>query len=669
MAWGVLTQQEIDDVLTEHSERKAYGETPSMGDQSNDAHLVDYVYECVKESFESSKNRREFDEELWRAHENDVREYSDKEAWQSKIVTNRPFTTAVQAASIVRRGMIDRPDYFTLEAEDPENPISQIGIDFWNFSLKYWTNQDEARFQSEFADASHFGFAVGKSQFIKFLWQADKEGNYGLRLKRFESWKEYDDPERTPRRPWSGLYNIHEEWVDYYQLEQMQEQGSYRNVESLSMETSPGDAAAMWRRNLEEQREEERRRSGIIARNKFRKAVLVREFWGTVLDANGRLLHPNVTFTVAGNQVIRGPIEIPFPKTMRWPWVDWSALPHPVKYHGYGLYEGVMAIWKLQNNLLNLYLDNENFRINQMYEIDPSKLKYPGDTDVFPGKQFIRKSSSDGPAVLPVPKGESNLQDVNFIWAIASNLWENGSFVTEFVKGEQGSRKDVTATEINQKTQQAMGVFDSIGRDTEEGAVIALKGIHEFLQTYWFELDRPEFKSLLMRNPLAQQIAQGMMPDERMVAMALKQVTFRISGVSKAFEKAQIVQQLLALATIGERPMYQPYMKYYNLIRRFSEEVNQPDCVLSPIEVKQQREQAAGQAVSQAISDAQGSALEKGGMEPPNPHAQKADAEGKAARSTGGPMQQPRMIGQSPAMPAAAGKDSNGPPNQRTAGA
>lgn len=626
MAWGVLNQQEIDDALMDHVDRKQFGEqSPALDD---DAHLVEYVHECVKEGFEGSKDRRQFDEELWRAHESEVQEYADKEAWQSKIVTNRPFTTAVQASSIVRRGMVDRPDYFSLDPEDPEDPVAQIGVDFWTFALKYFTNQDNARFQYEFADASHFGFAVGLSQFIKFLWEQGKDGQYYLTLRRFESWKQYYDPERIPRRPWSGLYNVHEEWVDLHVLEQAQEAGTYKNVENISMETSPGDAAGMWRRGVEEQREEDRRRSGLVSRNKFRKSVLVREFWGTVLDHNGKLLHPNVTYTVAGNQVIRGPLDINFPKVMRWPWVDWSALPHPTKYHGYGLYEGVLAIWKLQNNLLNLYLDNENFRINTMFEIDPSKLKNPGDTDVFPGKQFIRKASSDGSAVMPVRKGESNLPDVNFIWSIASNLWENGSFVTEFVKGEQGSRKDVTATEIAQKTQQAMGVFDSIGRDCEEGAITALRGIHEFLQTYWFELDRPAFKALLMRNPLAQQIAQGMMPDERIAAMALEQVTFKISGVSKAFEKAQIIQQLTTLAALGQQPVYAPYMKFYNLIRRFGEEVNQSDCVLTPQELKMAQEQQRQDMINQAVSDATNIATGNEDKNSPRPGEEAAKAEG-----------------------------------------
>lgn len=638
MAFNV-SQQEIDDALQEDDARTAAGERPEadMQNPAGEAHLREYVTECVKESFEADKHRREFDEELWRAHENDMREYADKEAWQSKIVVNLPYTTAYQAQSIVRRGMIQRPDYFTIDANDPQDPIQQVAVDFWTHALKYWTANDYVRFQSEFADSAHFAFAVGQSQFMKLLWQPDEDagadGNplYGLRTKRFESWKQYADPDREPRRPQSGLYNVHEEFVDLYVLQELAAAGQYRNVEKITGETGASDSASTWRQQVAEQREEERRKSGASAqRNKFRKPILVREFWGTVLGDDGKLLYPNVSFTLAGNQIIRGPIVTPFPKTLRWPWIDFCPMPHPIKFHGYGLYEGVLAIWKLKNNLLNLYLDNENFRINQMYELDPSKLKYPGDTDVFPGKQWIRKvameANGGGAAVTPVSKGESNVQDVNFMWSIATQLWENGSFTTEFVKGEQSNRRDITATEVAQKTQQAMGVFDTIGNDCEEGAIQHMKAIHAFLQTFWFELDRPEFTSLLLRNPLAQQIQQGMMPDERMVAMALNQAKFKLTGVSRAFEKAQVIQQLQMAAQFGTNPIYGPYVKKYELTKRVFDNINEPDLVLSEQELQQQQEQERQMKIQQAIESATQSAREAGGLKDVNDHEQKAKA-------------------------------------------
>lgn len=610
MAFGI-PQEQIDDALANPETFAEADRPPSdrlphdqQDFQAFDAewghHCVEYVAESVKESFESSKLRREMDEECWRAHEGDLREFADKEAWQSKIVLNKPFATVTQATSIVRRGVAERPDYFEIDPDDPENPLEVLQADFWTQALKYWTTQEDAKIQYDFSDASRVGFAVGLSQSCKFLWREQEPGQFGLVIRRFNPWKQYDDPDREPRRPWSGLYNIHEDWVNYHELLVGQEQGLYRNIDRIDSTTQPSDSASMWRHNLEEQREEERRKAGLSSqRNRFRKQILVREFWGTVLDPEGKLLFPNVTFTVAGNQLIRGPFPIQFPRPMRWPWVDFSPLPHPNRYHGYSLYEGVLAIWKMQSQLLNLYLDNENFRINNMFEVFPDGLRNPADDDMFPGKKFMRKAGTAGTinrAVIPIMKGDSNLADVNFMWQVASNLWENGSFVTEFVKGEQGTRRDITATEVNQKTQQALGVFDSIGRDTEDGIVTTLKACQLFLQTYWFEINETPFRKLLSTNHIAQAVNAGMFPDERMHAMALHS-RIKVAGVSKAFQKATIVQQLQGLALMAANPLFTQYIKAYDLVKRYAVELNQPDLVLTQqeLEVMQRLQQVTQQ--------------------------------------------------------------------------
>lgn len=622
MAFGI-SQDELDDALAEGQERVRAGFAPDdkgtvQFTPHEEAHLVEYVTECVRESFESTEERRLLDQELWRAHESEMPEYADKEAWQSKIVINRPFATAYQAASIVRRGVIQRRDWFELTPQDPENEAQVIATDFWREALRYWTTRDHVKLPYELADASHLSFAVGASSPIKFLWKPDEDGNYGLHVVRFEPWKEYADPDRKPRRPWSGLYAIHEEWVDLHELEAQQEKGHYQNVEKIDLKSLPQDDASYWRHTTEQQREEDRNKhSGSHKRNKFRHPILVREFWGTVLDASGRLLYKNLTYTVAGNQVIRKPIVTPFPGgIVRWPWVGFSTLPHPMRFHGYGLYEGVLAIWKLQCQLLNLYLDNENFRINTMFELDPSKLRNPADDEVFPGKKWIRKvGAMEGPAINPVRKAESNLSDVQFMWSLAISLWENGSFVTEFVKGEQGSRRDITATEVQQKTQQAMGVFDSIGGDVEEGGIDILKCAYEVLRTFWFEMDRAPFQKIVRTNPLAQAIQQGLMPEDRMRAMAM-QAQFRVAGVSKAFEKAQIIAQLRELAELGKDPTYAGYVKHYDLVKQYAEELSKPNLVLTPEELQAQQMSQQNLEIGSAMDQVEEQALAKAGLAP-----------------------------------------------------
>ena len=616
MALGISEQEltaalEEAQAMTPREAALAKRDRPILRDE----HLVDFVTEVVKESFEFSKDRRILDNALWEAHETRMDEMNDKEEWQSRIILNKPFTTAYQANSILRRGLIEKPDYFDLTPINPDDPQEQMIVDFWKKNLKFTTNRPESRLQAEFADASHMAFAIGQSMLIKALWKQNEYEHWGLKYKRFEPWKEYSDPDRAPRSPWSGLCAVHEEWVDLHEIQTLADQGFYVNVEQIDPDGgAPSDAASRFRREIEEQRDEDRRKRGeSMMRNRFRKPVLLRECWGTILDESGRIALKNHSFTQANNVIIRGsieqdgPIESPFPMPMRWPWVSYSPLPHPIRFHGYGLYEGVLAIWKLQSQLMNLYLDNETYRIMNMFELDPDVLKDPNDTECFPGKRWLRRAGADpnSPAVKPVLKAGSNLQDVQFIWAIATNLWENGSFVTEFTKGETGNKNDqVTATQYMQETAKALGVFDTIGKDAEEGCVQVIKMTQLVLQTFQYEFPDPALVGQLQANPIFQQLAQGMFPDDRQKLLHLPS-DIQVHGISRAFEKAGILTQLNAAIQVGTMAPYAMYVKHYKLIQRYFESLNQPDLVLTEDELQvMQRQMMLEEAKSGALAAA-----------------------------------------------------------------
>ena len=595
-------------------------EMESQVDELDEGHLVAYAEECIRESYDTSKGRRDRWNRLWEAHENEMQEYSDKEEWQNAIVLNKPFVTTVQATTLVRRGFMERPDYFDLDPVNKQDHVKALKAKFWGQGLKYWLGKQDSHFPTVFADAARMGFVMGPSMATKILWRPDTNGIYRLVLDNVDPRNIHADPDRRPRKPQSGLYLIHEEWKDLYQIYQEAEQGLY-DVEQVKLVRAGRDYKDAGGFSIED-RDETSRRKGqqSTTRNRFRKAVCVRELWGGILDENGRLVMDNIQYILANGIVIKRPKRVAFPK-MRWPIFQHSPLPHPLRFDGYGLWEGVMAMWKFQNNVLNLFGDNENWRINNMFEVDPSKLEDPNDTEVYPGKRFVRKKNAgDGPAVMPLLKGESNIQDVQYIWELATRSWDEGSFVTEPLKGAMPDQ-DRTLGELQMKFSQSMGVFDSIGKDVEQGAVQLIEGIKEVLQTFWDMEDIPSLIDVFGEQSEVLMMMEQfglLLPEARMQEMALD-ADVTVQGISRLLDRADLIQRLQLLIGMGDNPRFGQFMKDYDICKRLFTEFNQDDLILSEEEVAaNQRQQLIQQAVLSAVNAASGEdAGAQGALAPP----------------------------------------------------
>lgn len=603
--------------MAEMEPEEQEGFVEEQQDEAQDGHLVAYLNACLKESFESSKDRREKDVELWHAHESEMEEMHDKEDWQSGIILNQPFSTVQHASAVVRRGLFGRSDHMFLEPWQEKNPEMDMKVAFWRRALKFWGNRPTADRRLKFVDSARYGFAMGLSGALKYSAGDDNLGRETMDITCVEPWKLfYDQKKRMPRNPQSGLYAIHEEVVDLYELMELGRQGIYVNTDKLPGSAAPVDEAGEFAEHARQFETMDEHTQNAIYKNPFRKEATVREFYGTVLDEHGDILLPNAHYITANNIVIKPLTVTPFP-TIRWPWSDFSPLPHPSKYHGYGIYQGTMGLWKFMCTVLNLYIDNENFRINNMYEVVEEALMDSADGEFFPGRRFRKKAGHKDPAIIPILKAQSNVQDMQFMWGIINSLWQEGTNVNQFVTGQQNPGK-MTATELNIKTQQSMGVLDSmIGKDVEDGYCEVIKLEQEFLQTMWNPAYTPYFANAFADDPFYQFLAGEELPLEvKMEAMSLE-ADVRVHGISRAFEKAQVAQELIGLMQLAEKPVYMPYAKPYETFKKYSEMIDQPELVKSEQELQQEM-------VQQQVDNLIPNALNAAGLGDPNQPKQEA---------------------------------------------
>lgn len=512
----------------------------------DETHYVDYCISCAEESRRARKDILDNMSLLWDAYLNSM-DFGDKEDWQSQVITNKPFTAVERAVSIIRKAF-KNPNYITTSGvELGDRDISEDA----KKAMSYWVSHRNVDFPFVFSNASRMAMAVGQSLEVIPRWET------GMILDWTEPWKILRDPDALPGKPWSGSYWIHEEWIDKWKLEEGGKDGYYINTDRI-VEGGKESGTEVSKEELE------RRKRQYWDRSNYRKAVLVREFNGVVLDRQGSLLLPNAKYTIAGQVLIRRPSVIPF-VNIRWPGSSFSPIPHVIRFDGRGIVEGIFELWKMLNKMLSLSMDDFSWVVNRMREVFPELLLDPTDLDFYPGKDVFRSTDFiEQPAVRDL-LAKSNMSDLlAFAQYIGTNI-DNGDFVTEFVQGLPGSRSQITKGEVELKTEQNMGIFDSIGTEVEHGAVNIAYAMYETMVLNWNSESNPSPTRVLgPNNTFARFLEEA--PLDVKKQFLTQDCDIKIVGISSQIEMAEKVKLLMAMKAYTESPVFAPFMKPKELL-------------------------------------------------------------------------------------------------------
>jgi hypothetical protein len=513
--------------------------------KEDDQHFVDYCIACAEESRSSRKDVLNAMVLLWDAYQN-MMDFGDKEEWQSRVITNKPFSTVERANSIVRKAF-KNPNYITAEGVEIDDRDMSEHV---KKALHYWCAPSKIDFPRKFCNANRMAMAVGLSLEMIPRWED------GMVLDWTEPWKILRDPDALPGEPWTGNYWIHEEWVDKWKLQEADKNGYYINIS----EVKEGGHETAHQPSKEEL---ERRKKFYWERSKYRKSVLVREFHGTILDRKGELLYPNSKYTIGADKLIRKPVPIPL-VNIRWPGSSWSPFPHVLRYDGRGLVEGVFEIWKMLNKMLSLTMDDFSWVVNRMRQIFPELLLDPTDLEMYPGKDIYRTLDSPEVDVVKDLLTTSSIDKILAVSRYIEQLCDVGAFVPDTATGLPGYREQITKGEIEIKTEQSMGIFDSIGSETETGAVHLAYSIYETMVLNWNANSKPSPTRVLGVNPFTTFLEQA--PMELKKQFLKENCDIKIVGISAELQKAERVKLLMALKQYAESPMFTQFFKPKELL-------------------------------------------------------------------------------------------------------
>ncbi len=531
----------------------------------NEQHFVAYCEDCVRTSVDSMVKIRLEQRECWDVYnEEEPPNYANKESWQSHVVVPKPFSSVQFSMAIVRKA-------FDTQFLSIENEQDKVAAEFWSKLMGLMLSRNYANFPIQFTDATGMSFAVGQSMEMIPVWRPGK----GLRYVLVEPWKIHRDPDAISRQPQSGMYWIHQEYLDYWLLKKFEKEGRYINVGKYGAGAVDSDSNRD--PNLTKQ-ELARRREQMWTRSGFRTMVLTSEFWGTVLDPRGEMLLPNSTFAVGGGRVMSLPKVSPYP-TLRWPGTSFSALPHLLRFDGRGLIKGIKSLWYFMCSLLSLHADNLNWVVNPPTEIDVTSLVDQDDIDNYPGKQYLTHGTVNGQQAIRTVERRSNTNDLLANMNFVDQRFQEGMMLTYAAQGLPGYRAEVTAREAAQNLEQSMTIFSLMGSNLEDGA---LNAILAGAETVAINITPQELAQLIGPDEAAQYIVP--VDDEHPNGLALPQLssgTFHVSGISAIMRDYEIINNIRDLilpmfAQPGDS-VFLPYLKPYALLQSIQNRLNLRD--------------------------------------------------------------------------------------------
>lgn len=541
--------------------------------QEDEKHLVDFCMDCVKTEAASRKDVRKVQAECYRVYkEKEPFSFSRKEAWQSRIVVPRPYATVQFAASAIRKAF--SPDFLSIE-----DPVNQPAAEFWRTVMTRQLDNRHANFVIRFVDANTMGLAVGESMDMKPRWVPRR----GLYFELIEPWKISRDPDASPRDPQSGMYWIHQEWVDYYRLKQMADTGTYQNIdEGFDTNDADGDNPFMTKEAIAARKDQ------IWTRSLFRKMGRVYEYWGVVLSPKGELLLPRATYSIMGGRMIRAPRGVRY-KTLRWPSVMFSPQPDLLQLGGRGLLEGIRSIWEAMCSLMCLHEDAMKWLVNPMTEINVDSLVNPEDVKTAPGRSYLTRDSINGQQTVRTVARRDVTSSVLANMQYHDQNYQRGTSVTDSVQGLPGYRQDITWRESEQNLGQAMEVFGLMGVNVELGAVQAVMAAQEVVEAFAGWQDYVEMLGDEQVRKYGLKIGQGG------VIQGVPQMSgsFHVSGIQKLMKDAETVSTLVrTIIPLANNPRFGKYINSYSVLAALERRTGLADeNVFIPKEIGEQLQQ------------------------------------------------------------------------------
>lgn len=426
-----------------------------------DNYVVQYITDKKKEAKESAKPRTNAMQELWLVYQN-KQDNAAKADWQSQCFIPKAYMTVERASALVEKALFEIGKLFKMKIPDNVRTMAPEGlID----KLEQKRDRDEAalkaaleksNFVNIYSESIKCGFILGLSA-IKRLWEN------GLYFENVNVMNLGIDPNTRPfQKPG---YMLERKEIDLAKLRQTAKRVNKTAGKQIFKMKEINKLAAQ--EASQEDKLKERRSKGLGDWTPTVKRVEIWEYWGDIIDKDDNILEDQLVVIAEKNRIIRWQ-DNPF-NDKNPPYLLTAPIVYPHRgIAGTSLIEPVVRLNYTMNNLFNLAVDNMNFTVNKVFEVNPNVLFDAHSINrIFPGK--VVKSRNVGAGIEQMKVTPLTPETFRAIEMMERQM-EQGTAVTEFLEGSS-PRKRQTKGEVEIKTAEAHTMFDMIARRLEENSI------------------------------------------------------------------------------------------------------------------------------------------------------------------------------------------------------
>ena len=427
--------------------------------------LVEYIQKCRKAAMDASKGRREAMAELWNAFQN-KQDFSKKKRWQAKMFAPKTWMKIEKAAGEVKRAALQINKLFKLAIDDEQEwDDEKKGLllkEMPRVEAKFKRAIEKSNFSNVYSEMAKSSFLLGVG-WPKPLWEGDKGGLY---YQNVEALNVHVAPDYKPYEDERASYLIEDQEMDLAKLKsaarKINKAAGKQIFDMEEIEKIGEDYKKI------EEDSKENARKGFSEYEKVNKKVGLWQFWGDYINEDEDEIEENIMCWVANEKYLIRKQQNPFIHEKA-PYIPTFPLAYPHRgTAGISLVEPTMKLQYAYNNLFNQYLDNMNFSVNKMFEYDPNRINNPKELmSVYPGKLFEKEGAEQVIQEIKMsPVGKEAITGLDTL----NREMQEGSSVTDFTLG-MPSKKEKTLGEVEIKTAESRGLFDTIARDLEQNSI------------------------------------------------------------------------------------------------------------------------------------------------------------------------------------------------------